>query len=234
MVVEDEPTFECDIIFTSGRIETIQAEKSWKVWQLRVKIDEELDIPEHEQQLLVDCLILKSDHFLGDLLQPYDSERLKLSFVRLATPERVDEQTASQVWNAFLSFSSDGGDTMDGTYISRVMAITGMRKSSQEFDACGAFHQPLTFRELLQVVADWKEHFEPPPVTMFEMEKELRFIDVHDTGFMLMSDFLSVGRRLFVDEDDDDFDEEIGTDVRIDWMQELQKLWSRRHDDLRG
>eukprot|EP00928_Gymnodinium_smaydae_P055510 TRINITY_DN3902_c0_g1_i2.p1 TRINITY_DN3902_c0_g1~~TRINITY_DN3902_c0_g1_i2.p1 ORF type:complete len:271 (-),score=72.82 TRINITY_DN3902_c0_g1_i2:865-1623(-) len=250
MDAKNPTLIQCDLLLISGRIQSLRAERDWQLWEFRKYIEKTLEIPEFEQQFACAAAKVKSESVMKDLLMLQGSERLTLNFSRSSTPACFDELTAREIWEAFLLFSPDKGDGMDSAHVPDVMRFMGMFKSSRKMaQQQGASSRSLTFPEVLQVLAEWKEAVEARPEPAQDLERELTLVDVEGTGYIPMRDFRATVQRVYEanredessDEEDDasDASSDVSSDGTssngdelIDWRENLRAMLEDAEDDF--
>eukprot|EP00928_Gymnodinium_smaydae_P063473 TRINITY_DN47032_c0_g1_i1.p1 TRINITY_DN47032_c0_g1~~TRINITY_DN47032_c0_g1_i1.p1 ORF type:complete len:251 (-),score=49.77 TRINITY_DN47032_c0_g1_i1:55-807(-) len=225
---DEDLTLACNIRDLRGKVQTVWAARTWRVWELQDEIEEELGIPDYEQRLACGSISMKGESVLSSFLPTDDSSRLDITLVRSAVPACFDADTASRIWQAFSSFSVDGGGTIDSSSVSDVMRYAGMFDSSREFGTEVASGR-LTFPELLQLLASWKEAVEPTPPTFKEVEHELSLLDEGNTGFVSSHAFWRLVHAWVVSygsEDDDAFERfDMENDDLVEWRPLLRQVW---------
>eukprot|EP00928_Gymnodinium_smaydae_P087225 TRINITY_DN7151_c0_g3_i2.p1 TRINITY_DN7151_c0_g3~~TRINITY_DN7151_c0_g3_i2.p1 ORF type:complete len:270 (-),score=59.94 TRINITY_DN7151_c0_g3_i2:367-1122(-) len=240
---------QCDLLLLSGRVQSVRAEREWQLWELRKYIEKALGIPESEQRFACAAADVKSETVMKDLLSLQGSEHLTLSFSRSPTPACFKESMAREIWEAFLLFSPDKGDTMDSAHVSDVMHFAGMFQSSRKIRQEQDISKSLTFPEVLQVLAEWKEAVEPRPGSTQDLERELSLIDAEGTGYVTLRDFRATVQRVAARvREDDSSDEEDGYsdassdvssdgdssdgDELIDWKDTVREMMMEPKDDF--
>eukprot|EP00928_Gymnodinium_smaydae_P089697 TRINITY_DN7360_c0_g1_i1.p1 TRINITY_DN7360_c0_g1~~TRINITY_DN7360_c0_g1_i1.p1 ORF type:complete len:265 (-),score=61.72 TRINITY_DN7360_c0_g1_i1:134-871(-) len=241
-------TLECEIRNLNGGIHTVTISRAAKVWKLWNVIENVMDIPEYEQQLVCGSVQLRSEMALSELLPTRDSNRLQIMLVRTSTPECFGIDSAKQIWNAFLSFSDDEGGTIPIGRVNALMQYAGMRRSAVQFNARESAHRKLTFPDVLSSMAEWKESVEPSPRSnndLEDLEHQLQLLDPDNTGFVSRRDLMRTIRANSQDDDsdseaeedseaDDDDDDvlDYNGDELVEWRGELQAILAETPDDF--
>eukprot|EP00928_Gymnodinium_smaydae_P085610 TRINITY_DN69139_c0_g1_i1.p1 TRINITY_DN69139_c0_g1~~TRINITY_DN69139_c0_g1_i1.p1 ORF type:complete len:217 (+),score=35.73 TRINITY_DN69139_c0_g1_i1:47-697(+) len=144
---------EIGVRLMDGREVMVTAARAWKVWNLRSEIWKRFHIPEFEQHFHAGVQKLRSDQCMGDLVPMHSHERLKITLVRSRVPESMSDSRAEDLWQAFLVFSRDNGDTVDGVHVLELMKFAGLFKSAKVAAKAGAFRASrFTFPDLLHFV----------------------------------------------------------------------------------
>eukprot|EP00928_Gymnodinium_smaydae_P099258 TRINITY_DN9421_c0_g2_i1.p1 TRINITY_DN9421_c0_g2~~TRINITY_DN9421_c0_g2_i1.p1 ORF type:complete len:204 (+),score=41.73 TRINITY_DN9421_c0_g2_i1:53-664(+) len=154
----------CKVVTIQGDEFILQAEGSWKVWNLKEDLYEETGIPEYEQHFAHGTTKLKSDDVLSDLLPSCKDHQLILTLVRSGGPKCFSESQKTELWEAFLAFSRDSGDTMDGKHVAKVARMGDMFRLSQVVAGVANIPASVTFLELLTILAHlWTPEDAPRP-----------------------------------------------------------------------
>eukprot|EP00928_Gymnodinium_smaydae_P087226 TRINITY_DN7151_c0_g4_i1.p1 TRINITY_DN7151_c0_g4~~TRINITY_DN7151_c0_g4_i1.p1 ORF type:complete len:132 (-),score=35.54 TRINITY_DN7151_c0_g4_i1:377-772(-) len=129
------------------------------------------------------------------------------------------------------------------------MRFVGMFKSSRKMQQNQDASKSLTFPELLQVLAEWKEAVEPRPGSTQDLERELSLIDAEGTGYVTLRDFRATVQRVSEmgredetsDEEDDGSDassdvssdgDSSDGDQLIDWKETVRGMLMDSEDDF--
>eukprot|EP00928_Gymnodinium_smaydae_P099257 TRINITY_DN9421_c0_g1_i1.p1 TRINITY_DN9421_c0_g1~~TRINITY_DN9421_c0_g1_i1.p1 ORF type:complete len:247 (+),score=26.55 TRINITY_DN9421_c0_g1_i1:53-742(+) len=152
-MTRDADNLLCKVVTIQGDEFTLQAERSWKIWNLKMHVYDETRIPEYEQHFAHKTTKLLSDDTLSDLLPSCDEDQLTLTLVRSGGPECIPKSQKVELWEAFLAFSHDSGDTMDGAQVAQVARMGGMFRASELVPYVANIPDSVTFLELLAILA---------------------------------------------------------------------------------
>eukprot|EP00928_Gymnodinium_smaydae_P026354 TRINITY_DN20729_c2_g1_i1.p1 TRINITY_DN20729_c2_g1~~TRINITY_DN20729_c2_g1_i1.p1 ORF type:complete len:225 (-),score=36.47 TRINITY_DN20729_c2_g1_i1:184-858(-) len=119
-------TIECQIVATSGSKFVVQAQRSWKVWELKDGIRQAMKIPSYEQHLLLGNVKVRGKDALSKLSCSTHDVPLTFTMVRSSVPDGISHHLASLLWRGFIMLGEDCGDTMDGERTASLLRFAGL------------------------------------------------------------------------------------------------------------
>eukprot|EP00928_Gymnodinium_smaydae_P018788 TRINITY_DN17161_c0_g1_i1.p2 TRINITY_DN17161_c0_g1~~TRINITY_DN17161_c0_g1_i1.p2 ORF type:complete len:215 (-),score=27.69 TRINITY_DN17161_c0_g1_i1:213-803(-) len=126
--------------------------RSWRISDLKEHLRCNLDIPEYEQHFEHKSTRLRSDDLLCNLERGGEN-RLDLTLVRESIPKQFPHSRTKRIWNAFVAFSSDFGDSIDGMKATHVAQFANMYQVAQILASSTNLPNTLTFGEVLDLFA---------------------------------------------------------------------------------
>eukprot|EP00928_Gymnodinium_smaydae_P087230 TRINITY_DN71523_c0_g1_i1.p1 TRINITY_DN71523_c0_g1~~TRINITY_DN71523_c0_g1_i1.p1 ORF type:complete len:235 (-),score=34.77 TRINITY_DN71523_c0_g1_i1:55-690(-) len=149
------------LLLLNGDEITVKARSSWKVWQFKECVRKRLRTPEYEQHFVHQDAQMSSEDTLSALSSACEGNEFTCSFLRRPRPPCISKGEAEELWEAFLTFSPNSGDTMDGANMARVARFAGMFDESELVAKLPNIPDSVTFPELLEVLASVKVAAEP-------------------------------------------------------------------------
>eukprot|EP00928_Gymnodinium_smaydae_P012743 TRINITY_DN14644_c0_g1_i2.p1 TRINITY_DN14644_c0_g1~~TRINITY_DN14644_c0_g1_i2.p1 ORF type:complete len:215 (+),score=34.51 TRINITY_DN14644_c0_g1_i2:73-717(+) len=150
-------TIECEVATMGGSRLIVHAKRSWKVWQLKEKIAAEMKIPMFEQHLVKDTCMMRNGDTLISAMPSNHSSRLNIGLSRWSVPDTLSNELVSLIWQGYLAFSKDCGETIDGGRVPSLMRYAGLHESatlvSRDYEIPGT----LRFDGLVNLLAALKE-----------------------------------------------------------------------------
>eukprot|EP00928_Gymnodinium_smaydae_P023998 TRINITY_DN19572_c0_g5_i1.p1 TRINITY_DN19572_c0_g5~~TRINITY_DN19572_c0_g5_i1.p1 ORF type:complete len:218 (+),score=38.40 TRINITY_DN19572_c0_g5_i1:96-749(+) len=140
----------------NGEEVTVKVNSSWEVWQLKECVRKKCRVPEYEQYFAHQSTKLRSADKLSAILSTCKGNNLAVSLVRCPRPPCFSKSEASELWEAFLAFSPDKGDTIDGARVSRVARFSDVFEESELDANVLDVPESVTFPDLLDILASVK------------------------------------------------------------------------------
>eukprot|EP00928_Gymnodinium_smaydae_P042537 TRINITY_DN2861_c0_g1_i1.p1 TRINITY_DN2861_c0_g1~~TRINITY_DN2861_c0_g1_i1.p1 ORF type:complete len:261 (-),score=21.49 TRINITY_DN2861_c0_g1_i1:437-1117(-) len=200
-----------------GEVFSISAQPFWQTWNLRSHVEKTMGIPSYEQHYAKDGVKLHSNDFLCSLMLERDIPCLHLYLARCSKPEFLSHHCATRMWQSFMVFSHDRGETIEGKYVEEVIRFGGLVESAESVDVSPDVPDRLTFPELMTFVAmrlrkrEFEGSSDIPQVPMKAAIKAISDTDMEASGFVYRKDFTSIMRfafgRNFAEESDMEFDD---------------------------
>eukprot|EP00928_Gymnodinium_smaydae_P076651 TRINITY_DN5970_c0_g1_i1.p1 TRINITY_DN5970_c0_g1~~TRINITY_DN5970_c0_g1_i1.p1 ORF type:complete len:237 (-),score=31.97 TRINITY_DN5970_c0_g1_i1:231-941(-) len=153
MLKIDADSLTCKVVSMQGQEMSVHATSSWRIWHLKAHVRAKWRIPEYEQHFAKGNDTVRSDDLLRDLLFTCEGNQLTLSLVRARGPECFSRSRTSELWEAFLAFSRDSGDTMDGTQVAQVAKMGGLFRIADSVACVPNISASVTFLQLLTILA---------------------------------------------------------------------------------
>eukprot|EP00928_Gymnodinium_smaydae_P032868 TRINITY_DN23703_c0_g1_i1.p1 TRINITY_DN23703_c0_g1~~TRINITY_DN23703_c0_g1_i1.p1 ORF type:complete len:210 (+),score=28.45 TRINITY_DN23703_c0_g1_i1:115-744(+) len=145
----------CKLTTLHGQQYTVDVQPYWNVWKLREHVCKELGIPEYEQSFIRGLVHLRSADSLFPPLLPQPGEPLELCLVRSCLPACFAKVEIEELWQGFLAFSRDHGDTVDGSHASRLArCYAGLCHLSSDIGTEDTTPTCFSFVELLWYFSD--------------------------------------------------------------------------------
>eukprot|EP00928_Gymnodinium_smaydae_P076652 TRINITY_DN5970_c0_g2_i1.p1 TRINITY_DN5970_c0_g2~~TRINITY_DN5970_c0_g2_i1.p1 ORF type:complete len:231 (-),score=22.33 TRINITY_DN5970_c0_g2_i1:261-953(-) len=142
----------CKVVSLKGTEMSVHATCSWRVWNLKAHVRAKWRIPEYEQRYAKGNETVQSDDMLCNLVSTREGNHLTLTLVRCRGPDCFSRSRTSELWEAFLAFSRDSGDTMDGTQVAQVAKMGGLFNISDSVARVPNISASITFLELLTIL----------------------------------------------------------------------------------
>eukprot|EP00928_Gymnodinium_smaydae_P009041 TRINITY_DN13336_c0_g1_i2.p1 TRINITY_DN13336_c0_g1~~TRINITY_DN13336_c0_g1_i2.p1 ORF type:complete len:181 (+),score=21.80 TRINITY_DN13336_c0_g1_i2:68-610(+) len=173
---------ECRVAMLNGDVVVIPAERSWKMWQLRKEISNAKNIPEYELSIFQGDVQLHSNDPLVDTSKP-EGDVVHISLFRSCPSRTLSAPQLQQLWQGFMEYSTDNGETLDLDDVHRIVRSAGMFKAARRLDdtmflSCD-MPAAITFAQLLALVSPERD---APRFTMEEAERYLEQHDPRNTG----------------------------------------------------
>eukprot|EP00928_Gymnodinium_smaydae_P076826 TRINITY_DN5991_c0_g2_i1.p1 TRINITY_DN5991_c0_g2~~TRINITY_DN5991_c0_g2_i1.p1 ORF type:complete len:257 (+),score=37.33 TRINITY_DN5991_c0_g2_i1:100-771(+) len=148
---------ECQIASMGGSLLSLSASETLKVWELKERIRSAERIPVYEQHLYIDHVKMHSNASLSAFLPVAQNSCVKISLVRSRVPDEISRLRASVVWQGFMAFSKNCGDTIDGRCLTSVLRYAGLQKCAALSLLMATVPTSLTFPQCLAHVVELKQ-----------------------------------------------------------------------------
>eukprot|EP00928_Gymnodinium_smaydae_P026353 TRINITY_DN20729_c1_g2_i1.p1 TRINITY_DN20729_c1_g2~~TRINITY_DN20729_c1_g2_i1.p1 ORF type:complete len:235 (+),score=22.25 TRINITY_DN20729_c1_g2_i1:48-707(+) len=148
---------EFHVVATSGSTFVVQAQGSWKVWELRDGIRRATQIPSYEQHLILGNITLSGKDGLSMLFSSTDDLPLTFTLVRSRVPDGMPRHLASLLWRGFLTFGEDCGDTLDGARTASLLRFAGLPDCADLLPGRSDIPALWTFPTCLAYVAELRQ-----------------------------------------------------------------------------
>eukprot|EP00928_Gymnodinium_smaydae_P068207 TRINITY_DN5126_c0_g1_i1.p1 TRINITY_DN5126_c0_g1~~TRINITY_DN5126_c0_g1_i1.p1 ORF type:complete len:255 (-),score=16.60 TRINITY_DN5126_c0_g1_i1:546-1196(-) len=143
----------CEVTVSCGQHISVIVKRSWTVSDLREHLRCANGIPEYEQHFAQGSKRLRSDDILCNLDRGHETNRLALTLVKESIPKRFSPSRTNRIWEAFVAFSSDYGDSINGMKATHVAQFANMYQVAQVLASSTNLPQTLNFCELLDLFA---------------------------------------------------------------------------------
>eukprot|EP00928_Gymnodinium_smaydae_P092147 TRINITY_DN7595_c0_g1_i3.p1 TRINITY_DN7595_c0_g1~~TRINITY_DN7595_c0_g1_i3.p1 ORF type:complete len:239 (-),score=33.96 TRINITY_DN7595_c0_g1_i3:103-747(-) len=153
----DPDAVECRIVSMGGSQVTVDARKSSKVWELKEDICCALEVPEYEQHLYLDTVKMHSKAALSSFTSTSHDAPLKITLVRSRLPDCLSHHVASLLWQGFLAFGGECGETMHEARMVSLLRFAGLFDCADLASKTSELPTLLTFPQCVAYVADLKE-----------------------------------------------------------------------------
>eukprot|EP00928_Gymnodinium_smaydae_P088107 TRINITY_DN72250_c0_g1_i1.p1 TRINITY_DN72250_c0_g1~~TRINITY_DN72250_c0_g1_i1.p1 ORF type:complete len:220 (+),score=4.35 TRINITY_DN72250_c0_g1_i1:185-844(+) len=148
-----DSTVSCEVTIACGEHISVTPKHSWTISSLREHLQCTHGIPEYEQHFAYRSRRLRSDDIVCSLDREDGKNRVLLTLMRDSIPKRFSHSRTKRIWEAFLAFSSDYGDSIDGMKATHVAQFADMYQVAQLLASSTDLPHTLNFCEIVDLFA---------------------------------------------------------------------------------
>eukprot|EP00928_Gymnodinium_smaydae_P022262 TRINITY_DN18753_c0_g1_i1.p1 TRINITY_DN18753_c0_g1~~TRINITY_DN18753_c0_g1_i1.p1 ORF type:complete len:225 (-),score=48.30 TRINITY_DN18753_c0_g1_i1:503-1177(-) len=148
---------ECEVSTLGGSQFVVQAESSWKVWELKEEIAAVTNIPIFEQHLIKDLCVMRNVDALINATDSNHAPHLNIGLSRWSVTDTLCDDLLSLAWRGFRAFSKDCGDTIEGARVVSMMRYAGLHEGATLVRREYELPESLSFVDLVALLAELKE-----------------------------------------------------------------------------
>eukprot|EP00928_Gymnodinium_smaydae_P038289 TRINITY_DN26438_c0_g1_i1.p1 TRINITY_DN26438_c0_g1~~TRINITY_DN26438_c0_g1_i1.p1 ORF type:complete len:215 (+),score=28.03 TRINITY_DN26438_c0_g1_i1:51-647(+) len=146
---QEQTRVPCRISTLNGRQYTVEVQTDWSIWKLKHHMRLTYQIPEYEQRYVRGSVQLRSADLVCSLPSEDLGDSLELDLLRLTKPDCFSRMQAEDLWQAFLVFSQDDGDTVKGDCAAQIAKFVGKFGLADQIRAIVDIPKCFSFVDLL-------------------------------------------------------------------------------------
>eukprot|EP00928_Gymnodinium_smaydae_P011844 TRINITY_DN14331_c0_g2_i1.p1 TRINITY_DN14331_c0_g2~~TRINITY_DN14331_c0_g2_i1.p1 ORF type:complete len:221 (-),score=33.49 TRINITY_DN14331_c0_g2_i1:48-710(-) len=156
MELQSPAVVTCTIGTLEGNQYSVEVKADCNMWNLRQHLSDVFGIPEYEQLFARGSVQLKSNDLVCFAGPDHQGDVFELTLLRFPKPACFTRSRAEDIWQAFLSFSPDNGDTVDSRYASKIARFAGMYRVARAIQKEVGMPTHFTYPDLMQYLSALK------------------------------------------------------------------------------